>query len=127
MSKFYQIAEKRGDIFIHNVENWKHLVSMLYEGKYLMTLQRLEPKSDIKSYRRCYFAKLDALAAEVGEERYSMHEIIKDNVLSDMIKQTPEAFTLEVTSTKYLTTTGWVILLERLDLWAFLEYGTILK
>jgi hypothetical protein len=129
MSKFYQIAEKKGHQLIHSHTLIK-LIENLYEGKYLVSYQLLSPQSDIKDYRRCYFAKIQALGDENGETKHSMHEIVRDEILDKMLKETPEVFidgSASSLSTNSLTLEGWLVLLERLDLWAFMEYGTILQ
>lgn len=125
--KFYQIAEKRDGVMNYNKEKLASLIEFLYDGRYLISFQRINPLSDIKDYRRCYFAKLDALAQDIGEDRYSMHQHVKDQVISRMANEVPEAFTVPVISTRSLTKEGWSVLLERLDLWAFVEYGTVLQ
>lgn len=125
--KFYTTGIKAGSIFQFNKENVKHIYDIMFDGRYLVTFQQLNPQSNIKDYRRCYFAKLDALAAEAGEDRYSMHEYVKDQVVSRMLEEMPELFSIAIVSTRSLLLEGWSVLLERLDLWAFIEYGTILN
>jgi hypothetical protein len=128
VSKFYQILTKEGNKYDnHGVKKFAESCEKLFDGTYLVSFMRLRPQSEIKEYRACYFAKIDALAAEAGETRYSMHELIKDEILTDMIDSTPELFTTLETTTKYLTPEGWIALLERLDLWAFVNYNTILQ
>lgn len=127
MSRLYHLAEKRNGQMVYNMEKLKHLISLLFEGKYLISFQRLEPKSTIKDYRSCYFAKLDALARDNGETRYWMHSMVKDEILSSMLEEMPTLFNGDELSTKYLTVEGWVVLLERLDIWAYTTYGTILE
>lgn len=125
--KFYTTGIKAGSIFQFNRGNIKHIYDIMFDGRYLVTFQQLNPQSNIKDYRRCYFAKLDALAAEAGEDRYSMHEHVKDQVVSRMLEEMPELFSISIVSTRSLLLEGWSVLLERLDLWAFIEYGTILN
>lgn len=129
MSKFYHIANKRDGRMIYNKEKLDHLTSILYDGQYLITFQRLEPKSSIKDYRRCYFSKLDALAFEAGDTRYGMHGLIKEHIIEKMIEENPEFFhsVLPEASTTYLNEMGWVNILDRLDLWAFTTYNVILQ
>jgi hypothetical protein len=104
----------------------QHLVSNLYDGTYVVSFQHLEPKSSIKEYRACYFSKIDAIGRETGETRYAVHDLVKDYVIEAMKQELPEFFTRDAASTRYLTLEGWVVLLERLDLWAFTEYNIIL-
>lgn len=125
--KFYTIGVKADGAFRFANENLKHIFDTMFDGRYLVSFQRIDPKSGIKEYRRCYFAKLDALASDAGEDRYSMHELVKEELISRMQEEVPEAFTVPVVSTRSLTEEGWSILLERLDLWAFVQYGTVLQ
>ena len=103
------------------------MLQTLFAGRYLITFQRLEPKSSIKDYRRFYFAKIDALGAETGHTRYEMHELVKNHVLTDIGYQLPELTTDGGISTGSLNEEGWVLLLEALDLWAFTEFSVILN
>lgn len=129
MSRFYQIAEKKDGKMLYNKERLSNLESILYEGRYIVTFQRLNPLKTQKEYRACYFAKIDALAFDIGDTRYSLHESVKDIILNKMIEETPEAFNniIPEASTQYLTLEGWIIFLERLDLWAFIEHNVILQ
>lgn len=125
--KFYLVADvKEGDIFF-NKERHAHIIENLFDGRYIISYQKIDPKSTVKEYRACYFFKIDAIAAEVGETRYVMHEYVKEMIIEQMIDQTPELFTKQLPSTKYLTLEGWVNLLERLDIWAFTEYNVVLQ
>jgi hypothetical protein len=122
MSKFYYTAKiVNGKINYHpSFENFR-------DGEYLVGVQLLNPKANVKDYRAAYFAKIDIIKDEVGEDRYSIHNIVKDEVLSDMLEKTPQLFNkIDELSTKNLKLEGWTILLERLDLWTFIEYNIIL-
>jgi hypothetical protein len=126
--KFYQIAEKEGEAFNYDRSKMRHLIENLRDGRYLISFQELNPQSSVKEYRRCYFAKIDGLRFDSGEDRYSLHEIVKENILAPMYDELPELFEDgSELSTKLLTLEGWPVLLERLDLWAFIEYGAILQ
>lgn len=126
--KFYQLADKQGDDFNYDRERMRNLITNLFPGRYLVSFQRIEPKSNVKDYRACYFAKIDAIRSEIGEERYTVHEFVKEYVIANMAEDVPEVFMKqEVISTRYLTLEGWSILLERLDLWAFTQYNIILR
>jgi hypothetical protein len=125
--RFHQLATINAGKIAYNKEKMEHLISNLYDGNYLISFQRLEPKSSVKDYRACYFAKIDALGAEVGETRYGMHGLVKDSIIDVMIDEVPQVFLRDEASTKYLTLEGWTILLERLDIWAFTEYNVILQ
>ena len=129
MSKFYIIADKEGEKMVYNKERLQSLTDMLYEGRYLVSFERLNPMSDIKEYRRCYFSKLDALAFEAGETRYAMHDVVKVEVLQKMIDETPALFNVHLPelSTKYLTRDGWVAFIKAVDLFAYVNYGMILQ
>jgi hypothetical protein len=126
--RFYQLGEIKSGKLSYNREKMQHFIEKLDDGTYLMSLQRIEPKSDIKDYRACYFAKIDILKDEVGEGRYDLHELVKENVISVMADEVSEVFLHEEwgLSTRNLTLEGWRIFLERFDLWAFTEYNVIL-
>lgn len=125
--KFYQLADIKDHKLIVNKDKMDALIQILYDGRYLITFQRLDPKSTIKDYRRCYFAKIDALGFETGHTRYEMHALVKDELLSKIIDQLPELVEDEIITTKNLTEESWGVLLEALDLWAFTEYSVILN
>lgn len=125
--KFYQIADVQGGEINRNEELHNHLVENLFDGRYLISYLRLSPKSTIKDYRRCYFLKIDTIAAEVGDTRYGIHELVKEYIMEDMMQKTPELFQDEEISTKSLSLEGWIVLLERLDIWAFVEYNIVLQ
>lgn len=125
--KFHQLAELKEGRLSYNKERAKALLENLYEGTYLISFLRLNPKSTIKDYRACYFAKIDAIGAEVGETRYDIHELIKEHVMSKMLDEIPEVFTTEGITTQNLTENGWVVLLEAVDLWAFTEYSIVIN
>jgi len=127
MAKFHQLLDKKNGTITYNKENVKNILDILFDGRYLVTLQRIDPKSDVKDYRRCYFAKLDELARDAGEDRYSLHAIIKDQVMLPMMEETPELFADGAISTGSLTLEGWTVFIERFDLWSFTEYGIILQ
>jgi hypothetical protein len=127
MTRFYTLGEKSDGVFKYTQANLASLFEMLFDGKYLITIQGLNPKSSIKDYRACYFAKLDALAADVGETRYDLHEIVKGEILVEMLKNTPELFHTETLSTQQLNEYGWMVFIEQLELWAFTTYGVILR
>ena len=124
--RFNQIGTKEKGVFSYNKERMNHLTDMLFDGRYLISFQRISPNSTVKQYRGCYFVKIDTIALECGYSRYEIHEEIKDSIISQMIEEIPQVFTAETASTKYLTLEGWMILLERLDLWAFTEFNIIL-
>jgi hypothetical protein len=124
--KFYQLVQKSGDDFTFNRERMMHLISTLFDGHYLISFQRIEPKSTVKDYRACYFSKIDTIAFELGSSRYEVHADVKEIILNRMIEETPELFTRDNASTKYLVLEGWGNLLERLDLWAFTEFNIVL-
>lgn len=130
MTKFYKTLHKEsGLIRAADMNGILQSTQQLFDGYYLVSFMRLNPQSDIKEYRACYFAKIDAIASEAGETRYDMHELVKDEIITDMQNLNPELFTddgVEV-STRYLTPEGWIALLDRLDLWAFVNYNTILQ
>lgn len=125
--KFYQLANKRDGVFTFNRDNMRHLIENLFEGQYIISFQRVVPKSNVKEYRACYFAKIDMIASEVGETRYDVHTLVKEHIIEPMLNELPDLFTQNVISTRVLTLSGWVVLLERLDLWAFTEYSVILN
>lgn len=124
--KFYQLGEIKAGKAFYNKEKMQNLISNLFDGTYLISMERIAPKSNVKDYRACYFAKIDILAAEVGETRYSMHEIVKENVVSEMMDELPSLFVPVEATTKALTLEGWTVLLKRLDIWAFTEYNVVL-
>lgn len=125
MTRFYTTEWKGDGAF--GTSNVVKAFEQLFDGQYLITFQRLNPQSSIREYRRCYFAKIDALAAEVGETRYDIHEIVKDEVLKEMLTNTPQLFYSETLTTNQLTEAGWVVFIEQLELWAFTTYGVILR
>lgn len=96
------------------------------ESAYVVSVQRLDPQATIKDYRRCYFAKLDALSKSVGEGRYDLHEMVKEYIIAEMVKELPDLFNVPLASTTAMWDEGWPVLLERLDLWAFLTYEVVL-
>lgn len=126
--KFYQLADiaEAGKISF-NKEKMNGMLQTLFPGRYLLSFQRLEPKSSIKDYRRCYFAKIDALGSETGHSRYEMHDLVKNHLLTQLLEQIPEIMVNDVISTSSLNEEGWTVLLEALDLWAFTEYSVILN
>jgi hypothetical protein len=79
--KFHQLSEVKGGKIFFDRDKMKHLIENLYEGQYLISFQRLSPKADVKEFRKCYFAKIDALAFEVGDTRYGVHELVKEYVI----------------------------------------------
>lgn len=129
--KFHQIVKMAGGKIEYDRERAKRMLEILYDGVYLVSFQRIAPKSTIKDFRAAYFAKIDILADETGHTRYEMHDIVKNYVLSDLAESLPEVIESKgeefAVSTKGLTIEGWPILLERLDLWAFTEYNVILQ
>lgn len=125
--KFYQLIDKRDGKIHYDKDKLIHLTDNLFDGRYLVSCQRINPRVTIKDFRACYFAKIDGLAFEVGETRYGVHHIVKDIVLSRMLEELPDLFTEQLVSTRYLSLDGWGNFLERLDLWAYLEYGVILE
>ena len=124
--KFYLNGTKKDGIFHQNHDKLKHLIDNLFDGDYLISFQRINPMSEQAEYRACYFAKIDMLAAEVGETKYPLHNYIKEEVLAPFLHEQPEYFTHPTASTKYLTEAGWAMFLQRFDLWAFTTYGVIL-
>jgi hypothetical protein len=125
--KFYQLADVENKTIVFNKERIQSLSSILDNGKYLVSFQKLQPKSDIKDYRRCYFFKVDTIAFETGHSRYEMHELIKSSLFTDLMEQIPELFIDNTISTRNLTLEGWIVVLAALDLWAFTEYSIIIK
>lgn len=85
----------------------------LPDGDYIVSIHPIKPQSDIKTYRRVYFAKITFLAKEVGETKFAMHDMVKDGLLNGG-------------STQELDEKNWILLFERLDLWAWDNYGIIL-
>lgn len=85
----------------------------LKDGDYIIIVLPCDPQSDIPTYRKVYFAKIDFLGKETGHTKYEMHELVKTHLLDNV-------------STKYLAREGWLMLLERLDLWAFQQYEVVL-
>jgi hypothetical protein len=122
------MVRKTGEDIECDKDKLQFFKDTLYNGNYLISFERIEPQSNVKEYRACYFAKIDRLRYEAGEGRYELHELVKEHVLSPMYEELPSLFYTEEggASTKNLTLTGWSVLLERLDLWAFMEYNTIL-
>lgn len=116
--KQYKIATaKAGKLFYEELS--------LIDGRYLLTLQSLNPQAEEKDYRAAYFAKLETLGSEVGETKKDMHEYAKEHVLRPMMLQIPELFDSTELSTKSLSEEAWVIFLQRFDLWAWKEYNVI--
>lgn len=116
---------KDGELF-YDVEKAEQKKRSLENGKYLFTIEKLEPLSAPKEYRACYFAKIDILKDELGDDRYSVHSLIKEHVLEPMMQELPELFESEEISTKSLLLEGWKPFIQRLDIWAFTEHNVIL-
>ena len=128
MTKFYQVLTKQGNVCdIKAIDKIGEACGKLFDGTYLVSFMRLRPQSEIKEYRACYFAKIDAIANDVGDTRYGIHELVKQELITNMVDEAPDLFTDEEVSTKYLTPEGWIALLERLDLWAFTNYNIVLQ
>lgn len=126
--KFNQIADKKDGKFIYDKDRMNKLTATLTEGRYLITIMKLNPLSEIKEYRACYFVKLDTLCKDAGETRYDMHEYVKKEILQSMLDESPQVFDgCKTLSTKCLNKDGWYILLDRLDIWAFINYNVILQ
>lgn len=128
--RYYQIFNKSEDgSILFNKDKYEQLLKNLLPGRYLVSFQRLDPKSTLKDYRAAYFAKIDALASELGDTRYSTHEDVKRELFEKMVEETPELFicALPMCSTKYLTLEGWQAFIQRLDIWAFINHNIILQ
>ncbi len=131
MSKYYTIGIKEGGAFKYQHPNMTGVLEGFTDGRYLVSFQRLDPKSEEKDYRGCYFAKVQMLGDEVGHTKYEMHNLIKEHVLTPMVEEIPtiyrEARLRKEITTRGLTLEGWSILLERLDFWAWDNYHVILQ
>lgn len=129
--KFYQLAKMEGGKIVYDRQRVQNMLDILYDGTYLVSFQRIAPKSTLKELRAAYFAKIDILAYETGHSKYEMHDLVKDNTLRSLVKELPELYEQpkfrKDVSTMGLTDKGWIALLERLDLWAFTEYNIILQ
>lgn len=128
MSKYYTIAIKKAEEFAYQHPNIQGVLDGFTDGRYLVSFQRLDPKSEEKDYRACYFAKVQMLGDEVGHTKYEMHELIKEHVLKPMVDGMSELFANEgIVSTTALDLEGWLVFLERLDFWAWDNYHVILQ
>lgn len=126
--KFHQIMDKKDGKLLYDATKFKALTDMLFDGRYLVSFQRLNPLSSTTEYRRCYFAKVDAIAFETGETRYNTHMHLKTEILNKMVEETPKIFTIPMPepSTGYLSLEGWLVFIERVDIFAFVHYNIIL-
>lgn len=108
---------------------WGNMIANMFDGRYLISFTPLNPQSDIKTYMRLYFLKVDIIAKEVGEDRYQVHEYAKEYILHDMAENNPELFekVIDRISTVNLTEQGWIAYIDAFDIWAFINYNIILN
>lgn len=85
----------------------KESLDNLEEGKYLLTIQPIHPKSN-KEYQAHYFLMIDIVRNHTGNDRYTIHNDFKANQ--------------RIESTKNFSVDDWVLYLNDFRWWIFEKF-----
>lgn len=99
-----EIELKKGKIIL-NADKVKDIFLSSEDGKYIMSLDKINPLVTVEDYRKAYFSKVDIAGLSTGNDRYTIHKSFKDHY--------------KVESTKDFTPAEWKNFIGTFTWWAY--------
>lgn len=99
-----QIQMQKGKM-VGNNTYVKDLISSLDDGRYVLTIQPINPLISSRDYQNAYFAMVDTCVAATGNSRYVIHEAFKKES--------------KVDSTRHFDEIRWKDYLSKFRFWAY--------
>lgn len=93
-------------------DNFADIITSLDDNEYTVSFTVVNPLISERDYQKAYFAMLDTCVMHTGNNRYTLHEMFKEEK--------------EIKTTKNLSVGQWQKVLKEFQWWAFGKMDVIL-